>query len=83
MERITPRLCKVGNYYVREDDDLCAADVRENPDAKPIDLLWKIREEARRTFGEDYVGDTIPDEPIRRVVGRVRARDQKADKSKP
>ena len=47
---------------------------RGRPERDPFEVLWELRESARELLGGELPDDTYPDEPMRRTIGRTRAR---------
>ena len=74
VEQITPRLRKIGNFYELDGEPLRKIVGRPRVEMNPFDLLWILRESARELLGGELPDDSLPDVPIRKVVGKTRPR---------
>ena len=73
MDQITPRLRKTGNFYELDGEPIRRVVGRPRTERDPFDMLWELRESARELLGGELPeDDTYPDEPIRRIVGKIR-----------
>lgn len=69
MEQITPPTLKIGNVYGSNSEEFRQVMDQAGPDAHPLDVAWELRQLALAA-GENLYSEDLPDEPVRRVVGR-------------
>ena len=74
MEHITSSLRKTGDFYEVDGEPIRRVVGRPRTGRNPFDLLWELRENALELLDGELPDDTYPDEPIRRTVGKARAR---------
>ncbi len=74
MEQITPRLRKTGNFYELDGEPIRRIVGRARVEMNPFDFLWKLRESARQLLGGELPDDSLPDVPVRRIVGKTHPR---------
>ncbi len=75
MEQITPRLRKWGDFYELDGEDFRRVVGRPRTGRNPFDVLWELRELGRLLIpGGELPDDNLPDEAIRRTVGKTGSR---------
>ena len=71
-EQITPRLRKVGDFYELDGEEFRRVVGRPRTGRNPFDVLWELRELGRMLIpGGELPDDNLPDEAIRRTVGKT------------
>lgn len=71
-EQVAARLRQTGELYELDGEPIRRIVGRPQAKRNPFDLLWELRESARRLLGGELPEDPLSNVPVRRIVGKTR-----------